>query len=204
MKKELDFSDYSLSELEHFILKSMSDERKRVFYAAKERVFRLNKDFAMDESFLEHFIKINERLTFLMNELYDKMLSLKASLNTSIRENKLLASDFELEGFIDYEDPETEDIEIPEWLCNIEFSGQWSLYMSSNQEISKDWTKEDHLMSKLNWDIETFDAPMIKERNIWVCYMMHSLYCDRYLSLPDLMQMKPECFYISVKSHFNF
>ena len=38
--------------------------------------------------------------------------------------------------------------------------------------------------------------------NIQVCYMMHSLYCDGFLSLPDLMAMKLECFYLSVKTHF--
>lgn len=203
MKKESDFTAYPLSELEHFIRKNNFTERRRTFSAANERLIRLNKDFVKDERFFEHFVKINDRLTILMNELYDKMLAIKDSLNNSINEKKIPVNDFELEGSIDYEDSETEDIEMPELLCNMDFSGQWSLHMSSDEETSNDESKKERLMSNLNWDIEIFDIPMIKENNIWVCYMMHSLFCDGYLSLPDLMQMKPECFYLSVKTHFN-
>lgn len=109
--------------MEHFIRKNNFSERRRTFSAANERRIRLNKDFVKDERFFEHFVKINDRLTILMNELYDKMLAIKDSLNNSMNEKQIPANDFELEGTIDYEDLKTEDIEMPELLCNMDFSG---------------------------------------------------------------------------------
>lgn len=109
--------------MEHFIRKNNFSERRRTFSAANERRIRLNKDFVKDERFFEHFVKINDRLAILMNELYDKMLAIKDSLNNSMNEKQIPANDFELEGTIDYEDLKTEDIEMPELLCNMDFSG---------------------------------------------------------------------------------
>lgn len=48
-----------------------------------------------------------------MSESYDKKQSIRTSLKKLIDEKQILIDDFDLEGFIDYEDQDTMDIEIP-------------------------------------------------------------------------------------------
>lgn len=197
---DYDFSAYSLSELDELIDNHSFTEYEKLQAIAEERCERLNSTFVMDEAFLQQFIIINNRLTELSSELYDKMVAVRASLNSLVKDEKSPIIDFHIEGSIRYENSETENIEIMERLIDPNNSVAWHIYMDSKNEYR---SKEDFLMSELNWNIELFNVPMIKESNIWVCYMMHSLFCHEHISLVDLMQMKPECFYLSVESSFE-
>ncbi len=169
---------------------------------AEERYNRLNSTFIQDEAFLQQFITINNHLTKLSNELYDKMLAIKASLNSLIQDKTSPIQEFDLEGTITYTNSETvgiNDIEVMELLCNMDNSIVWRVYMTSKDEISR----EDALMNNLNWNIDLFDSPLIKESNIWVSYVMYSLFYHQQISLVDLMQMKPEYFDLSITSSLD-
>lgn len=185
---EIDFQNCTLSELEKIILDCPSEIDERIHFTANERRHRMNQDFTFDNNFIEHFSSVNDRLTNLMSELYDKMVSIKMIFYDLINKKQIMIDEFYLEGFIDYEDSETEDVEMPEWLINMKNSGNWSLLMLDHETVDTR-LKEELLMSKYNWDIEIFDLPIIKEHNIWVCYMMHSLFDDGYHSLPDLIEL---------------
>lgn len=191
-----------MDELEKFILDNGLKVRRPIFDAARERCNKLNRNFVMDDSFIDQFVIINDKLTQLMNELFDKMNTIKKTFSNLIQTEKSSFNDFYLEGFIDYEDKDKDFVDMPEFLTNMELSGQWFLHFSSEENYSET-DKKEMLLSHLNWDIEIFDMPEIKARNIWVSYMMHSLFCDGYLSLQDMMTMKPEYFYLSIKASID-
>lgn len=201
-RRDYDFSNYSLQELDELFRKQYFNNDKKLLAIAEERYNRLNSTFIQDEAFLQQFITINNHLTKLSNELYDKMLAIKASLNSLIQDKTTPIQEFDLEGTITYTNSETvgiNDIEVMELLCNMDNSIVWRVYMTSKDEISR----EDALMNNLNWNIDLFDSPLIKESNIWVSYVMYSLFYHQQISLVDLMQMKPEYFDLSITSSLD-
>ncbi|SCM55297.1 hypothetical protein [Petrimonas mucosa] len=114
MKKvKFDFTNYPVSKLEKIICNGRFEGREKVFHTATVRCNKLNQDFVFNDYFFDHFVLINDRLTILMSESYDKKLSIRTSLKKLIDEKQILIDDFDLEGFIDYEDQDTMDIEIP-------------------------------------------------------------------------------------------
>lgn len=204
MENMVDFTAFPDSKLEQFILKKSDESRVRVPDAAVERRKRLNNRLTIDEEFINHFEVINNRLTELMDELFDKMLDTKKSFSKLIQENKSPFDEYYLTGTIIYEDRDVDYAPLPEILTKIELSGKWSLLVSNEHDyLTYERDRERLLLKNFNWDIEVFDLSKIRARNIQVCYMMHSLFCDGFLSLGDLMAMKPNNFFLSIEAWLN-
>lgn len=195
-------ADYSLSDLEESIF-SIKFNSKALRAFASERRDRLNENFVMDKDFLKQFIVINNRLIELASELYDNMLFIKKSLDQLVMDEHSPIENFYLEGIIAYENRDSYDCEIVELLCGRDYPELWSINMSNGKIENELPFKQELLMKDFNWDDEIFDIPLIKNNNIYVCYMMHSFFCHGYFSLVDLMQMEPEYFYLSIRTSFD-
>jgi hypothetical protein len=168
----------------------------------------INKDFQFTQQAVTHIERVNKLLIRATNKAHSKAIEINKLLNEDKQQGNELSQNYSLKASVEVGWSEgnwflrlmkdenhfaSDYVKMAEIIHETRrYSELRSFFFQKNinnpsQDISDQGLEEDEL-TKLNWNIEIFDAPELAHIP-YVCYASHDLFHHHFYSLSDIIRI---------------